>query len=221
MSQGLFRSDDAGDNWRKITMDPRVLGSSYFGRVYSDPSNVDVVYVMQTSTYRSSDGGQTFSAWKGTPSGEDDHVLWFAPEDSNRILMGTDQGAVITLDDGKIWSTWYNQPTGQFYRVSTDRFFPYRLYAAQQDSGSVSVLSRSDFGIITYRDWFPTGAFESGFIAPDPHDANFVYSIGWTAPLGNWPQSLCRLRTIAPCGKLHFFSRHAIPNLSTTRRNSS
>ncbi|HEY1481295.1 MAG TPA: hypothetical protein VGF19_01120 [Candidatus Acidoferrum sp.] len=179
MNQGLFRSDDGGENWRKITTDTRVLGSSYFGRVYSDPHNVDVVYVMQTSTYRSTDGGQTFSAWKGTPSGEDDHVLWFAPEDPKRIFMGTDQGAVVTLDDGKIWSTWYNQPTGQFYRVSTDRVFPYRLYAAQQDSGSVSVVSRSDFGFITYRDWFPTGAFESGFIAPDPRDANFVYSIGW------------------------------------------
>ena len=179
MNQGLFRSDDAGENWRKITTDPRVLGESYFGRVYADPNNVDVVYVMQTSTYRSADGGQTFTAWKGTPSGEDDHVLWFAPEDSNRILIGTDQGAVITLDGGRVWNSWYNQPTGQFYRVSTDRSFPYRLYASQQDSGSVSVPSRSDYGLNTYRDWFPTGAFESGFIAADPQNPNFVYSIGW------------------------------------------
>jgi photosystem II stability/assembly factor-like uncharacterized protein len=196
MSQGLFRSDDAGENWRKITLDPRVLGSSYFGRVYSDPNNVDVVYVMQTSTYRSSDGGQTFTAWKGTPSGEDDHVLWFAPEDSNRILMGTDQGAVVTLDGGKIWSTWYNQPTGQFYRIATDRFFPYRLYASQQDSGSVSVQSRSDYGLITYRDWYPTGSFESGFIAPDPHDANFVYSVGWYGIVLRLDRSTGQLATL-------------------------
>lgn len=179
MHQGLFRSDDAGQNWQQITKDPRVVGSEYFGRVFSDTKNPDVVYVMQTSTYRSSDGGRTFSAWKGTPSGEDDHVLWIAPEDPERILMGTDQGAVITLDAGKSWNTWFNQPTGQFYRVSTDNDFPYRLYAPQQDSGSVVVPNRSDFGLITYRDWYSSGAFESGFIAPDPLNPNFVYSIGW------------------------------------------
>jgi len=179
MRQGLFRSDDAGSTWQQITQDPRVIGDDYFGRVFSDPKNPDVVYVMQTSTYRSPDGGRTFTAWKGTPSGEDDHVLWIAPDDPNRILMGTDQGAVVTLDGGKIWSSWYNQPTGQFYRVSLDRGFPYRLYASQQDSGSVSVPHHSDYGIITYRDWFPTGSFESGFIAADPLDPNNIYSIGW------------------------------------------
>jgi photosystem II stability/assembly factor-like uncharacterized protein len=179
MHQGFFRSDDAGSTWQQITTDPRVIGDEYFGRTFADPKNPDVVYVMQTSTYRSSDGGRTFTAWKGTPSGEDDHVLWIAPEDSNRIIEGTDQGAVITLDGGKIWNTWYNQPTGQFYRVAVDHSFPYRLYASQQDSGSVSVPNRTDFGLITYRDWYPTGSFESAFIAPDPLDANSVYSIGW------------------------------------------
>jgi photosystem II stability/assembly factor-like uncharacterized protein len=179
MLQGLFRSDDAGRSWQQITSDPRVLGSEYFGRVYSDAKDPDVVYVMQTSTYRSSDGGRTFAAWKGTPSGEDDHVLWIAPEDPKRILMGTDQGAVITFDGGQAWNSWFNQPTGQFYRVSTDQSFPYRLYAAQQDSGSVAVPSRSDFGVITYRDWFSSGAFESSFIAPDPLNPDFIYSVGW------------------------------------------
>ncbi len=179
MHQGLFRSDDAASTWRQITGDPRVVGDEYFGRVFSDTRNPDVVYVMQTSTYRSSDGGRTFAAWKGSPSGEDDHVLWVAPEDPDRIIMGTDQGAVITLDGGKVWNTWYNQPTGQFYRVATDRAFPYRLYASQQDSGSVSAPSRTDFGLITYRDWFPTGSFESAFIAPDPLDSDSIYSIGW------------------------------------------
>jgi photosystem II stability/assembly factor-like uncharacterized protein len=179
MAQGLFRSDDTGATWQKITTDPRILGSDYFGRVYSDPKNSDVVYVMQTSTYRSSDGGRTFVAWKGTPSGEDDHVLWIAPEDPNRIIEGTDQGAVITFDGGKSWNAWFNQPTGQFYRVSTDNSFPYHLYAAQQDSGSAVVPTRSDYGLITYRDWFSSGSFESSFIAPDLLNPDYVYSLGW------------------------------------------
>ncbi len=179
MAQGLFRSDDAGAIWQKITTDPRILGSNYFGRVFSDPKNPDVVYVMQTSTYRSSDGGRTFTAWKGTPSGEDDHVLWIAPEDPNRIIEGTDQGAVITYDCGKSWNSWFNQPTGQFYRVSTDNSFPYHLYASQQDSGSIVVPNRTDFGLITYRDWFSSGSFESSFIAPDPLHPDYVYSLGW------------------------------------------
>jgi photosystem II stability/assembly factor-like uncharacterized protein len=180
MAQGLFRSDDAGAAWQKITTDPRVLGSNYFGRVFSDSKNRDVVYVMQTSTYRSTDGGRTFEAWKGTPSGEDDHVLWIDPQDPNHILEGTDQGAVVTYDCGKSWSSWFNQPTGQFYRVSTDNnSFPYRLYAAQQDSGSIVVPNRSDFGMITHGDWFSSGSFESSFIAPDPLHPDYVYSLGW------------------------------------------
>jgi photosystem II stability/assembly factor-like uncharacterized protein len=179
MAQGLFRSDDAGATWEQITDDPRILGSNYFGRVFSDPKNPNVVYVMQTSTYRSDDGGRTFSGWKGTPSGEDDHVLWIDPQDTNHIMEGTDQGAVITYDLGKTWSSWFNQPTGQFYRVATDNQFPYRLYAAQQDSGSVIVPTRTDFGMITYRDWFSSGSFESSFIAPDPVQPNYIYSLGW------------------------------------------
>ena len=179
MAQGLFRSDDSGATWQKITTDPRVIGSNYFGRVYSDTKNPDVVYVMQTSTYRSEDGGRTFAPWKGTPSGEDDHVLWIDPQDPNHIVEGTDQGAVITYDCGKSWNSWFNQPTGQFYRVTTDNSFPYRLYAAQQDSGSIIVPSRTDYGLITYRDWFSSGSFESSFIAPDPLHPDFVYSLGW------------------------------------------
>lgn len=179
MSQGFFRSDDAGATWQQITKDPRVIGSGYFSRTFADPNNGDVVYVMQTATYRSVDGGKTFAAWKGEPSGEDDHVLWIDPTDSRRILMGTDQGAVITLNGGDTWTEWFNQPTGEMYHVTTDNQFPYRLYAAQQDSGSVAVSSRSDFGMITYRDWFSTGAFESGRISPDPANPNIVFSIGW------------------------------------------
>lgn len=196
MARGLFRSDDSGSTWQKITADPRVIGNEYFCRVYADPRNPEVVYVMQTSTYRSSDGGRTFVAWKGTPSGEDDHVLWIAPNDSNRIFMGTDQGAVITFDGGKSWTSWFNQPTGQFYRVSTDNSFPYHVYAAQQDSGSIVVPNRSDFGLITYRDWFSSGSFESSFIAPDPVNPQLVYSGGWYGTVVRLDRSTGQVATV-------------------------
>jgi photosystem II stability/assembly factor-like uncharacterized protein len=179
MSQGFFRSDDGGDTWTRATTDARIVGSGFFGHTYADPRDADTVYVMQTSTYRSTDGGKTFEAFKGTPSGEDDHVLWIDPQDTRRMLMGTDQGATVTLDGGRSWSLWYNQPTGQLYHVITDDGFPYFAYAAQQDSGSVAVPSRSDYGRITFRDWFSTGAFESGYVAPDPKDSNLIYSVGW------------------------------------------
>jgi photosystem II stability/assembly factor-like uncharacterized protein len=179
MNQGLFRSDDGGATWRKSTNDGRIIANGYFGRVFVDPNNPEVLYVMQTSTYRSTDGGKTFVAFAGAPSGEDHHVLWIAPENSQRMILGTDQGATISVNGGQSWSSWFNQPTGQLYHVITDNSFPYHAYASQQDSGTVIVPNRSDFGQITYRDWFSSGGFESGYMAPDPLNANLVYSIGW------------------------------------------
>src|SRR5208282_2451795 len=178
-SPGLFRSDDAGETWRKITSDPRITGNQYICHVYVDPRNPDVVYVMQTTTYRSTDGGQTFVAYKGAPGGDDYHVLWIDPQNSERMFLGVDQGGTISVDGGKTWSTWYNQPTGQFYHVITDNQFPYVAYAPQQDSGTVAVPSRSDYGEISYRDWFSIGGFEFCYIAPDPLNPNIVYSGGW------------------------------------------
>jgi photosystem II stability/assembly factor-like uncharacterized protein len=179
MNPGFFRSEDGGLTWRRSTTDPRILGNAFFSRTFVDPKNADVVYVMQTSMYRSTDGGKTFESFKGGPSGEDQHVLWIAPDDPQRMFLGSDQGAIISVDGGHTWTEWFNQPTGQMYHVATDNEFPYRLYASQQDSGSVAVLSRSDFGMITYRDWFSTGSFESGYIAPDPVNRNLIYSVGW------------------------------------------
>src|SRR5437016_6199545 len=205
MNQGFWRSDDGGATWQQSTKDPGVVGSGYFSRVYVDPKNDDVVYVMQTSTYRSSDGGRTFAAWKGEPSGEDDHVLWIDPNDSQRILEGTDQGAVITLDGGSTWSEWFNQPTGEMYHVIADNQFPYRLYASQQDSGSIAVQSRSDFGMITYRDWFSTGAFESGYIAPDPLNSSLVYSVGWYGSVFRLDRTTGQIATVfAPGAKYRY-----------------
>jgi photosystem II stability/assembly factor-like uncharacterized protein len=177
--QGLFRSDDAGESWRKITADPRIEGNLYFSRVFVDPRNADVVYVMQTTTYRSTDGGEHFDAFKGAPGGDDYHILWIDPQNSRRMILGVDQGATISVDGGKTWSSWFNQATGQFYHVITDEQFPYVAYAAQQDSGTAAVPNRSDFGEITYREWYSIGGFEFCFIAPDPLNPNIVYSGGW------------------------------------------
>ncbi|PYU04175.1 MAG: hypothetical protein DMG34_11090 [Acidobacteria bacterium] len=179
MNQGLYRSNDSGATWQKATTDPRILGSWYFSRVFVDPNHPEVVYVMQTCTYRSNDGGKTFFAFRGAPSGEDHHILWIAPDGSNRMILGTDQGAIISVNGGETWTDWLNQPTGQLYHVTTDNTFPYHAYAAQQDSGTIVVPNRSDYGQITYRDWFSTGGFESGYIAPDPLNPNLIYSIGW------------------------------------------
>ena len=179
LNQGLFRSDDSGATWHKSTNDPRILGSGYFSKVYVDPNQPNVVYVMQTCSYRSNDGGKTFFAFRGAPSGEDHHVIWIAPDRSNRMILGTDQGAIVSINGGETWTDWLNQATGQLYHVTTDNQFPYHAYAAQQDSGTIVVPNRSDYGQITYRDWFSSGGFESGYIAPDPLNANLVYSVGW------------------------------------------
>src|SRR5215469_14771870 len=179
MEQGFFRSDNGGATWQQSTKDPRVTGNEYFSRVFVDTRNPDVLYVAQTSMYRSTDGGKTFEAFAGAPSGDDFHVAWIDPRNPARMIFGVDQGAIVTVDSGKTWSSWYNQPTGQFYHVSTDHMFPYRIYAAQQDSGTAAVLSRSDYGEILLQDWYSTGGFEYAFISPDPADPNLVYSGGW------------------------------------------
>jgi photosystem II stability/assembly factor-like uncharacterized protein len=178
-TQGLFRSEDGGANWQRSTTDPRIEGSGYFSRVFVDPKNADFVYVAQTSMYRSTDGGRSFEAWSGAPSGDDVHVLWINPANTKHMILGVDQGAIVSVDGGNTWSSWYNQATGQFYHVSTDRQFPYYVYAAQQDSGTAAIPSRSDYGEITYRDWAPTGGFEFSYIAPDPANPNYVYAGGW------------------------------------------
>ncbi len=179
MNQGLYRSDDGGGAWQKITQDPRVLGNGYFSRVFVDPQNPDIVFVMQTSVYRSTDGGKTFAAYVGAPSGDDFHVLWIDPKNDQRMILGVDQGAIVSRDGGETWSSWYNQPTGQFYHVSTSNTFPYFVFAAQQDSGTVAVANRSDYGEISFRDWFSVGGFEDGAIEADPTDPNIIYSGGW------------------------------------------
>ncbi len=174
---------------------------AYFSRIFVDPRNPDVLYVAQTSLYRSTDGGQTFEAYVGAPSGDDFHVLWIDPQNSARMILGVDQGAIISVDGGKSWSSWYNQPTGQFYHVSTDNAFPYRVYAAQQDSGTAGVLSRSDYGEILAQDWFSIGGFEYAFITPDPLNPNWVYSGGWYGSVVRFDKATGQIATVFETGE--------------------
>ncbi len=148
--------------------DQRIQGNGYFSKVFLDPHNPDIVFVAQTSLYRSTDGGVTFESYKGAPGGDDNHALWIDPTNSDYMIMGSDQGATISMDGGKTWTSWYNQPTGQIYHVSTDNRFPYWVYGTQQDSGSVATLSRGDYGAITFLDWDPIGGYEFGYIVPEP-----------------------------------------------------
>jgi photosystem II stability/assembly factor-like uncharacterized protein len=176
---GLYRSDDGGNTWVLENADPRLTSRAwYFNSVTIDPSNPDVIYVPNVALYRSEDGGKTISIVRGAPGGDDYHQLWVDPKNSASMVLGTDQGTSISLDRGHTWSTWYNQPTAQLYHVITDNQFPYVVYGAQQDSGSAAVLSRTDHGQITPRDWFPAGGSESGYIALDPHDPNIIYLSG-------------------------------------------
>src|SRR5437667_350004 len=173
---GLYRSDDAGDSWRLAGSDPRITSRNwYFCRITVDPGDPDVVYVPNVALLRSTDGGKTFTAIKGAPGGDDYHELWIDPHAPARMIVGSDQGATISLDGGATWSSWYNQPTAQFYHVVTDDQFPYRVYGAQQDAGTGGITSRSDYGEITFRDWAPIGAGESGYIAPDPLNPDIIY----------------------------------------------
>jgi photosystem II stability/assembly factor-like uncharacterized protein len=173
---GLYRSDDAGQSWTRVNQEQRIYGrGGDFACVRVDPKNRDVVYVANTSTYRSMDGGRTFTAIKGAPGGDDYHTIWINPLNPNIILLALDQGATITVNGGATWSSWYNQPTAQFYHVITDNQFPYWVYGGQQESGSVGIASRGNDGQITFREWHPVGAEEYAYIAPDPLHPEVVY----------------------------------------------
>ena len=193
---GVYRSDDNGVTWTHLAggeNQQRIWKRGwYFGGITADPKNADVVYLMNTATYRSADGGRTFDAFKGSPGGDDYHVMWIDPANSNRLELAGDQGSVISVDGGKSWSSWYNQPTAQFYHVATDDRFPYWVYGAQQDSGAMAVPSQTMHDHISMRDWRPMDVGgESGTIAPNPgHPAKLFGSFGTYEDLDTgWEQT--------------------------------
>ena len=174
--QGVYRSDDGGLNWRLVNSDGRVSSrDGDFNEIRVDPRNADVVYSANIVTWKSTDGGRTFSAFRGAPGGDDYHRLWINPENPQIILNASDQGAVITVNGGQTWSSRYNQPTAQLFHIITDNGFPYRVYGAQQESGSMGTASRGNDGQITFREWHPVGVEEYGYVAPDPLHPNLVY----------------------------------------------
>jgi len=196
---GLYRSDDGGSTWRLVSDDPRITTRGwYFGRVLVDPTDPDVVYLPKVGLYRSSDGGRTFVSIKGSPGGDDYHDLWIDPSEPDRMISGVDQGATLSLDGGRTWSSWYNQPTAQFYHVAVDDHFPYRIYGAQQDAGSVAISSRSDYGEITFREWIPPGAGEAGYIVPDPLDPDVVFGGDVYGAAYRWDRRTGQTQTISP-----------------------
>ncbi len=171
---GLYRSEDAGKTWQLINEDRNLRQRAwYYTKVYADPVNVDRVYVLNVQFWRSNDGGKTFESID-TPHG-DHHDLWISPEDNNLLAVADDGGGQISKDAGESWSTYMNQPTAQFYRVTTDDHFPYRIYAAQQDNSTVRILHRSDGQAITERDWEPTAGGESAHIAVKPDNNEIVF----------------------------------------------
>ncbi len=173
---GIYRSDDAGASWYRSNPDSRLWGrGSDFAEIKADPKNPDIVYSANVVVWKSTDGAKSWQAFRGAPGGDDYHRIWINPNEPNIILIASDQGAIVTVNGGQTFSSWYNQPTAQFYHVSTDNAFPYNVYSGQQESGSVGIASRGNDGQITFREWHSVSAEEYGYVAADPLDPNIIY----------------------------------------------
>ena len=195
-SGGIFRSDDGGDTWERTSGDQKwSVRAWYYSAVTADPSDENTVYVMNLQVWRSVDGGRTFSTVR-VPHG-DTHIMWVDPKDSQRLINGNDGGATISYDGGATWSSIYNQPTAQFYHVTTDNQWPYRILGAQQDNSTVSVASRSDDGQIGERDYFPVAGCENATIAVDPRDPNVTYGGCYTGYLSRVDRATRQERDIS------------------------
>ena len=184
-ASGLFRSDDQGATWKHMAADDtRISGRDYICGVWVDPQNPDVVYTLSTAAYKSTDGGETFTPFKGAPGGEDMHDIWIDPTNGKRMLFGVDQGAAITFDGGLTWSSYYALPVAQVYHISTDNRYPYWVMASQQDTGAVATRTRGDVGTVSEVDWMPVPSSEFGTLTADPLDPNIIYGVGYGAAGG-------------------------------------
>lgn len=175
---GLYRSNDGGENWKEVTEDGRPearIGGGDVPEIAVDPKNPEIVYSASIVLWRSMDGGKNWTGIRGAPGGDDYQNIWINPLHPEIFLVTGDQGAIITVNDGKTFSSWYNQSTAQVYHVNTDNAFPYNIYSGQQESGSVGIASRGNDGEITFREWHPVGAEEYGYVAADPSNSNIVY----------------------------------------------
>lgn len=173
---GIYASSNGGESWQFVNGDPRLWGrGSDFAEVRVHPTDPNTIFVANVSSYKSTDGGKTFSGFKGAPGGDDYHRIWISPEHPEVMLFAVDQGATVTVNGGATWSSWYNQPTAQFYHVITDNQYPYWVCGGQQESGSACVASRGRTGAIGAWDWETVGVEEYGYVAPDPLDPNIIY----------------------------------------------
>jgi photosystem II stability/assembly factor-like uncharacterized protein len=194
-TSGIYRSDDAGESWSRVNADERVVARPNDATdIRVHPTNPDIVYVPTIVTWKSLDGGRTFTAIRGAPGGDDYQRAWINPANPDIIAMTSDQGAVVTLNGGETWSSWYNQPTAAFYHVTTDNAFPYRVCGGQQESGSVCISSRGDHGQITFREWSPVGVEEYGYVAPDPLDPDIVYG----GKVSRWDRRTGQVQQVGP-----------------------
>ncbi|MGH8101425.1 MAG: WD40/YVTN/BNR-like repeat-containing protein, partial [Chthoniobacterales bacterium] len=178
ISSKLYRSEDGGESWAVATDDPRPsagIGGGDLPLVRFDPKNPAIVYAPTVVCWKSFDGGKIWDGWRGAPGGDDYQNIWINPDNPDIILLGSDQGAIATVNGGQSWSSWYNQPTAQLYHVSAADAFPYHLYSGQQESGSVGIASRGSDGAITFRDWHPVAAEEYGYVVADPLDPDIIY----------------------------------------------
>ena len=194
---GLYRSDDGGDRWQRVN-DAKAVSTWYESRLTVQPNEPDTVYTVGQSIHRSIDAGKTFTIIKGAPGGDDYHHLWINPKHPDHMITASDQGTVVSVDGGAHWSDWYNQPTGQFYHLAADNRFPYWIYSGQQDSGTVAIASRSDYGAISFRDWHPVGGDERDYDIPDPSDPEVVYGSGLGSRISRWDSRTGEVRNVSP-----------------------
>ena len=194
---GIFRSDDAGERWTRITTDNRPasrIGGGDLPVPEVNPKNPDIVIIASTVSWKSGDGGRTWAALRGAPGGDDYQRPWINPDNPDIIALASDQGAIISVNGGRTWSSWYNQPTAQMYHVNTDNAFPYRVCGGQQESGSACVSSRGNDGLITFREWHPVGVEEYGYAVPDPLNANLIYG----GKITRYDRRTSQVQNIAP-----------------------